>query len=220
MNAMKNIGASVRARLLNRARADKADFNLMLTRYALERLLYRLSVSAWSDEFLLKGALLFDLWFDQPQRPTRDIDLLGFGHAELAHLTKVFQEICGLPCEDGIAFDQASLRAAEIRRIQTTRACASPFCPHWTARVVPSRSMWVTVMLEFHNLSTSHAKVCIVLHLQFIDFITRAAACRAACQRVICVGVGRGDGTLNHGILMGEFYGHPLIRIRVRSPCV
>jgi hypothetical protein len=63
MSAPKNIGASVRARLLNRARVDKVDFNLMLTRHALERVLYRLSMSAWSNEFLLKGALLFDLWF-------------------------------------------------------------------------------------------------------------------------------------------------------------
>jgi hypothetical protein len=62
---------------------DKVDFNLMLTRYAFERLLYRLSISRWSDHFLLKGALLFDLWFDQPQRPTRDIDLLGFGPSEV-----------------------------------------------------------------------------------------------------------------------------------------
>jgi hypothetical protein len=59
MNATKNIGASVRARLLNRARVDKVDFNLMLTRYALERLLYRLSMSAWSNEFLLKGVRNF-----------------------------------------------------------------------------------------------------------------------------------------------------------------
>jgi hypothetical protein len=116
MSAAKNIGASVRARLLNRARADKVDFNLMLTRYALERLLYRLSVSGWSNEFLLKGALLFDLWFDQPQRPTRDIDLLGFGPAGLDHLTTVFQEICGQACDDGIEYDQASVRAVEIRK--------------------------------------------------------------------------------------------------------
>lgn len=88
----------------------------MLTRYALERLLYRLSVSAWSKEFLLKGALLFDLWFDQPQRPTRDIDLLGFGPAGLYHLTTVFQEICGQACDDGMAYDQASVRATEIRK--------------------------------------------------------------------------------------------------------
>lgn len=116
MNGPKNVGASVRARLRNQARADKVDFNLMLTRYALERLLYRLSVSAWSAEFLLKGALLFDLWFDQPQRPTRDIDLLGFGPAGLEHLTTVFQEICGQACEDGMVYDQASVRAIEIRK--------------------------------------------------------------------------------------------------------
>ncbi|MES3022920.1 MAG: nucleotidyl transferase AbiEii/AbiGii toxin family protein [Pseudomonadota bacterium] len=116
MKATKNVGASVRARLLNRARSDRLDFNLMLTRYALERLLYRLSVSKWSNEFLLKGALLFDLWFDQPQRPTRDIDLLGFGSAGLEHLETVFQDVCGQICDDGMVFDQASVRATEIRK--------------------------------------------------------------------------------------------------------
>jgi predicted nucleotidyltransferase component of viral defense system len=116
MSGKKNLGASIRARLLSRARADNIEFNLMLTRYALERLLYRLSMSAWSDQFLLKGALLFDLWFDQPQRPTRDIDLLGFGSAELDHLAMAFREICGQPCEDGIVFDASSVRVTEIRK--------------------------------------------------------------------------------------------------------
>lgn len=50
-----NRAASIRARLLNRARTEKADFNLMLTRYSLERLLYRLSVSPWANQFLLKA---------------------------------------------------------------------------------------------------------------------------------------------------------------------
>ena len=77
----RNVAASVRAKLLNKARADKRDFTLVLLRYALERLLYRLSISTHADHFLLKGALLFDLWFDVPLRPTRDIDLLGFGLA-------------------------------------------------------------------------------------------------------------------------------------------
>jgi hypothetical protein len=76
---MRNPAASVRARLLNKARADGVDFQLLLTRYGLERLLYRLSVSRERDNFLLKGALLFDLWYDVPLRPTRDIGLLGFG---------------------------------------------------------------------------------------------------------------------------------------------
>lgn len=79
MNRSRDLAASVRARLLNKARSDGVDFNLLLTRYALERLLFRLSVSGQSGQFLLKGALLFDLWFDLPRRPTHDADLLGFG---------------------------------------------------------------------------------------------------------------------------------------------
>ena len=79
-----NVAASIRARLLNHARETKQDFNLVLTRFCLERLLYRLSISSHSDNFLLKGALLFDLWFDIPHRPTRDADFLGFGPNEQA----------------------------------------------------------------------------------------------------------------------------------------
>ena len=76
--AEKNIGASVRSKLKNIAQAENKVFNLILTRYALEHFLYRLSVSDHREHFLLKGALLFDLWFDVPLRATRDIDLLGF----------------------------------------------------------------------------------------------------------------------------------------------
>lgn len=111
-----NRAASVRARLLTRARADKVEFNLILTRYSLERLLYRLGVSPWADQFLLKGALLFDLWFDQPHRPTRDIDLSGFGPSELGHLTEVFREVCVQPSDDGMHFDPSSVQAARIRK--------------------------------------------------------------------------------------------------------
>jgi hypothetical protein len=76
---MTNLSASVHARLLTRARASGEDFNLLLTRFGLERFLYRLSVSRHADNFLLKGALLFALWYDQPHRSTRDADLLGCG---------------------------------------------------------------------------------------------------------------------------------------------
>jgi hypothetical protein len=98
--------------LLNRAKADRIDFNLILTRYSLERLLYRLSISPWSDQFLLKGALLFDLWFDQPHQPTRDIDLLGFGPSEIDDLVEVFQQVCIQTSDDGMVFDQISVQAA------------------------------------------------------------------------------------------------------------
>lgn len=112
----RNAAASVRARLLNKARADKRDFTLVLTRYALERLLYRLSISTHADHFLLKGALLFDLWFDVPLRPTRDMDLLGFGLAEEPHLIAAFTDLCALDVDDGISFDAQSIRAEEIRK--------------------------------------------------------------------------------------------------------
>ncbi|MBG6076638.1 nucleotidyl transferase AbiEii/AbiGii toxin family protein [Polaromonas sp. CG_9.11] len=115
MSLPKNRGASVRVRLLNRAREDGMDYNLILTRYALERVLYRLSVSPWRDAFLLKGALLFDLWFDQPHRPTRDMDLLGFGPSGVDDVAAVFREICVLSSDDGMTFDPATVRAAQIR---------------------------------------------------------------------------------------------------------
>ena len=112
----RNVAASVRARLLNRARETRQDFNLILTRYALERLLYRLSISPHADQFLLKGALLFDLWFDIPHRPTRDADLLGLGSAELPHLETIFKDVCMMDTDDGVTFRPDTVQAAEIRK--------------------------------------------------------------------------------------------------------
>jgi len=66
----RNVGASVRARLLDRARAERSDFQILLTRYAIERLLYRLSVSGHRDRFILKGAMLFVTWH-LPRRSAR-----------------------------------------------------------------------------------------------------------------------------------------------------
>jgi hypothetical protein len=112
----KNPGASIRDRLLNKARSRKLDFNLLLTRFALERMIYRLSISKQREQFLLKGALLFDLWFDVPHRPTHDADFLGYGSAEIPHLEALFREVCEIEVDDGIAFQPDSVRAAEIRK--------------------------------------------------------------------------------------------------------
>lgn len=112
----KNRGASIRDRLLNKARAEKLDFNLLLTRYAIERMLYRLSISKQRDQFLLKGALLFDLWFDVPHRPTHDADFLGFGSAEIPHIEAMFQDICQIEDDDGIQFQPETVKADEIRK--------------------------------------------------------------------------------------------------------
>lgn len=116
MTTNKNLAASVQARLLNIAKAEGRDFGQVLTKFSLERLLYRLSKSKHADSFLLKGALLFDLWFDVPLRPTRDIDLLGFGLAELPHVIGVFDDLCQMSIEDGVVFLADSIKAEEIRK--------------------------------------------------------------------------------------------------------
>ena len=130
----RNIGASVRARLLDRARAERSDFQILLTRYALERLLYRLSVSPHRDRFILKGAMLFVTWVADPFRPTRDLDLLGHGDNDAEAIAETFRFICAQPvADDGVTFDIAALTAASIReemdydgvRIRTTATIAS-----------------------------------------------------------------------------------------------
>ena len=114
--AGKDLAASVRARLLNMAKAEQSDFNGVLVRYALERLLYRLSQSAHANSFLLKGAMLFTLWYDMPHRPTRDVDLLGFGPSDQASITQTFKDIASKGVEDGISFDPESVTVEEIRK--------------------------------------------------------------------------------------------------------
>jgi len=110
-----NLGASVLARLLNLARQRGDDYNLLLNRFALERLLCRVAASAHADRFLLKGALLFSLWYDQPHRPTRDADLLGSGPDDPETLIATFRDIAAIELDDGIVFDPASVRADVIR---------------------------------------------------------------------------------------------------------
>ena len=113
---MSNLAASVRARLLNIAKTEGSDFNQVLVRFALERILYRLTRSPHADRFVLKGALLFTLWYDMPHRATRDVDLLGFGASDLASITQVFRDIAAITADDGIVFDPNSVIVQEIRK--------------------------------------------------------------------------------------------------------
>ena len=112
---IRNPGASVRARLLNLARKRNRPFDLLLTRYVLERLLHRLSRTPYRDRFVLKGAMLMAAWFADPHRPTRDVDLLGFGDPDPGAVLAVFREVCAVPAEDGVAFDLDSLAIDRIR---------------------------------------------------------------------------------------------------------
>lgn len=112
----KNLPASVRQRLLNLSAERRDPFDLILVRYGIERLLYRLSCSRHAGTFLLKGAMLFAVWSDGAHRPTRNVDLLGFGPADNKELKAIFVELCGLETTpDGLTFLADSVAATSIR---------------------------------------------------------------------------------------------------------
>jgi len=115
----KNVAHSIFQRILNRARSNKEDFNLLLSRYGMERFLYRLSVSTHNDRFVLKGAGLFLVWKGQNYRVTRDTDLMGLGNSGIEQLADVFRDICRIGSQsDGMIYPPESLKALEIREDQ------------------------------------------------------------------------------------------------------
>jgi len=112
----RRVVVSVKQRLLNYSRDRGEVFNLVLVRFAVERLLYRLTQSPHADAFVLKGAMLFAAWTGKPHRPTQDVDLLGFGDPSTERLASVFQEIAVVDVEpDGLTFDPASVQVEPIR---------------------------------------------------------------------------------------------------------
>lgn len=114
-----NIAASVRRRLLDLSRSTGEPFDIVLTRYALERFLHRLGASQYADRFVLKGAMLLAAWGGVSHRSTRDLDLLGYGDLSVGQLTILFREICRMEVEpDGLVFDTNDIRVEDIREHQ------------------------------------------------------------------------------------------------------
>lgn len=113
---MSELAAGIRARLLNRARAANETFDIVLVRYGIERLLYRLAAAGHAERFVLKGAQLLHAYSGERYRPTRDLDLLGLGDPDPEGLAGLFRELCTLEVEpDGLVFDAASVTADAIR---------------------------------------------------------------------------------------------------------
>lgn len=112
----RNLEASVKSRLLTLARERREEFQSVLTRYAGERFLYRLSVSPYRERFVVKGASLFALWLGSPHRPTQDLDLLGFGSQEITLIVKTFQTLCQQTVEaDGLTFEADTVSVSTAR---------------------------------------------------------------------------------------------------------
>ena len=110
-----NQAASIKQRLLNLARKEGRVYEVVLVRYALERLLYRLSISDHGDRFILKGGMLVTLWIEGGNRETRDADFLGFGDASTDNLKATFAEVMAMTADDGLVFDIETLTATTIR---------------------------------------------------------------------------------------------------------
>ncbi len=119
MNSTGDAAVEIRRLLARFARNNGEDFQIILIRYALERLLYRICRSTHSAEFILKGAMLFRVWSDQPHRPTRDLDLLGCDSGEVSVIEAVFKDICSVEVEsDGLTFLSETIVVEEIREAQ------------------------------------------------------------------------------------------------------
>jgi len=113
--SLTNVAASVRARLLQLARRQGVEFQLVLAEFAIERLLYRLGVSAHAERFVLKGATLFRLWSAERGRATWDLDLLGRGTNTVPAVVGAVRELCAVDADDGLVFDADSISGEEIR---------------------------------------------------------------------------------------------------------
>jgi hypothetical protein len=128
MNAARSgLAHSVQVRLAQHAKAIGVDPNLVLTRYAVERFLYRLSCSPHAERFVLKGALLLLVWLGETLRPTRDADLLGFGELSDDALRQIARDICSVAVEPDAVTLHALLREEAMDASQLVQAIASTF---------------------------------------------------------------------------------------------
>lgn len=115
-SARDGLARSVLARLARHAKDIGVDPNLVLTRYAMERFLYRLSRSLHAERFVLKGALLLLVWLGEALRPTRDADLLGFGDLSDAVLAGIFRDVCDVSVDaDAMTYLADTVRVEPIR---------------------------------------------------------------------------------------------------------
>ena len=135
---LKDPAASIRAKLLAHARQHGDDFQRVLGRYAIERLLFRLSQTEAAERYVLKGAMLFVTWPQHVFRPTGDVDLLGEGNPDPAALADLFTRICQVEApDDGIVFDPADLKVEPVREADRYQGARLSLRGRLTSAIIP-----------------------------------------------------------------------------------
>jgi len=138
-----DVPASIRARLLAKAKRRGEEFELFLVRYAIERFLYRLGASPLRERCVVKGAALLTLWLEDPYRATRDVDLLAFGPDDEAAVRSIVETVAAVPCpEDGLVFDTGELRISPIRE-------ADPYGGHRAVFLATLGTARIRVQVDF-----------------------------------------------------------------------
>lgn len=112
---VKNQAESIRQRLRNLAKARKEEFNFVLRQFVLQRLMFRLAISDYADDFMLKGGLLFWVWNENFHRPTQDMDLLAFGSDDMNVMKEKFSHIMQIEVNDGVVFKPEDILASQIK---------------------------------------------------------------------------------------------------------
>lgn len=110
----KNLDESIYSRLKNVARQRKRPVQEVFKYYAMERFLYRLSISSHQRAFYLKGGLMLIVWDPMSHRATVDIDLLAKTLNSIENLQKIINEVCAVEVvPDGVKFDLDTLKLSK-----------------------------------------------------------------------------------------------------------
>jgi len=157
----KNPAVSIRAKLLAHAKRHGEDFQRVLTRYAVERLLFRLGQTEEAKCYVLKGAMLFVTWPEHVFRSTGDLDLLGQGDPHPEALTERFTRICQVSFpSDGIVFDGATLKVGTVREIDRYQGACISLVADLAGQGFHCRSISVSVTAFIRSPSAGYFQAC------------------------------------------------------------
>jgi predicted nucleotidyltransferase component of viral defense system len=136
----KNLPASVYNRLKNIALAKNRPTQEVLRYYAMERFLYRLSISQYKRSFFLKGGLMLMVWDPVTHRATVDIDLLAKAGNSLENISRILKAICSHPVlKDGIDFNSADLILSQSQIETEYTGLSARFSAHLHTAKLPLR---------------------------------------------------------------------------------